>query len=184
VSEYVFEDVLAGARAGEPEAVGSLYRLVHPALLGYLKGVEPGDAEDLASEAWLGIAAGLTRFAGDERAFRAWAFTIARRRVVDIRRLRKSRRTQPLAPEELRSHGANGDVEDEVMARLGAEDALGTLARLPSGQREVLLLRVMGGFSIREVASILGKRQGAVRVLQHRALRRLAQELAREEVTK
>jgi RNA polymerase sigma factor (sigma-70 family) len=184
MSENVFEEVLAGAKAGEPEAVTRLYRLVYPSLLGYLKGVEPGEAEDLASEVWLGIASGLIRFTGDERAFRGWAFTIARRRVLDLRRQRASRRTRPAPPEELHSRGPSGDVEDEAMARLGAEDAMGLLARLPNGQREVLLLRVMGGFTLREVASILGKRQGAVRVLQHRALRRLALELAREEVTK
>ena len=53
----------------------------------------------------------------------------------------------------------------------------------PPSQADIVLLRVLGGLSIGEVAKILGTRPGAIRVLQHRALRRLASIVAREEVT-
>src|SRR6266511_5794041 len=58
------------------------------------------------------------------------------------------------------------------------------IATLPPDQAEVVLLRILGGLSVREVAVITGKRPGTVRVLQHRALRRLAREVRREAVTK
>ncbi len=70
------------------------------------------------------------------------------------------------------------------MAGLTTEAAIARIATLPPDQAEVVLLRILGGLSVREVAAITGKRPGTVRVLQHRALRRLAREVRREAVTK
>ena len=78
--------------------------------------------------------------------------------------------------------GQVANVEEEALELLGTELALSCIAMLPPSQADVALLRVLGGLSIGEVAKILGKRSGAVRVLQHRALRRLASIVAREEV--
>jgi RNA polymerase sigma-70 factor, ECF subfamily len=60
------------------------------------------------------------------------------------------------------------------------EAALARIASVPSDQADVVLLRVVAGLEVAEVAGILGKKQGTVRVLQHRALHRLAEQLARE----
>ena len=57
----------------------------------------PGSGEDLTSETWLRVVGGLARFSGDERAFRAWVFTIARHRAVDRWR-RRARRNDELVP--------------------------------------------------------------------------------------
>lgn len=181
--ERRFDDVLAAAGAGAEWALAELYRHLHPRILRYLRALEPSEAEDLASDVWLDVARGLGRFEGDERAFRAWAFTIARRRLVDLRRRRARRATFPAEPERLVEHGGRGDVEDEAMAELTTEAALARIASLPPDQAEVVLLRVLGGLGVGEVAGIMGKRPGAVRVLQHRALRRLARQVSRELVT-
>ncbi|HCO03468.1 MAG TPA: hypothetical protein DIT48_08945, partial [Actinobacteria bacterium] len=85
--------------------------------------------------------------------------------------------------ETLASRLPSGDVEAEAMANLSAEGAIACIAALPPAQAEVLLLRVLGGLSVKEVADIIGKRPGTVRVIQHRALARLAVELSREVVT-
>jgi len=58
--------------------------------------------------------------------------------------------------------------------------AVARIKRLPAPQAEVVLLRVLGGYSAEEVADLTGRSPGSVRVIQHRALRRLAKELARE----
>ena len=141
--EDVFERVLAEAKAGAEWAITALYRDIQPSLLRYLRSQAPADAEDLASEVWLDVASGLDRFEGDETAFRRWLFTIARRRLIDLRRRDGRRRAVP-------------------------------------DQAEVVLLRVIGGFTVDDVAAIVGKKPGAIRVLQHRGLKRLAEELARE----
>jgi RNA polymerase sigma-70 factor (ECF subfamily) len=61
---------------------------------------------------------------------------------------------------------------------------LEAIARLPARQAEVVRLRVLGGLSAAEVAEVLAKPPGTIRVLQHRALRQLAREVSRKAVTK
>jgi len=178
-----FEDALEAARRGSDWALGALYRDLQPKVLRYLRAQEPREAEDLASEAWLDVASALHRFRGGEDDFRRWVFTIARRRLLDFRRQRGRRRTDPAPVETLASRLPSGDVEAEAMANLSAEGAIACIAALPPAQAEVLLLRVLGGLSVKEVADIIGKRPGTVRVIQHRALARLAVELSREVVT-
>lgn len=178
-----FEVTLAEARAGEREALARLYRDLHTPILRYLVALEPAEAEDLASEVWLQVIAGLDRFHGDERGFRAWAFTIARSRTVDLRRRRRRRPTIAADPEELDRHATIRDVEEEALQELATREAIARIATLTRDQAEVILLRVLAGLSVRDVSAIMRKRPGTVRVLQHRALRRLAAQVTKVEVT-
>jgi RNA polymerase sigma-70 factor (ECF subfamily) len=178
-----FDRAVAGAREGDRPALESLYLRLHPPILRYLRTLEPVDGEDLASEVWLDVIGHLDRFEGDERALRSWAFTIARSRLIDLRRRRVRRATDPAPPEEIARHAERRDVEEEAIAELATEDALARIATLPRDQAEVVLLRILADLSVRDVAAIMGKRPGTVRVLQHRALRRLAQELTPKVVT-
>jgi len=178
-----FASVLDAARTGADWALASLYQGLHPAVLGYLRSREPADAEDLASETWIGVAEGLTRFSGGEDDFRRWVFTIARRRLVDHRRRVIRRSTAPASAEVIEADLPPGDTEAEAMTELATRAALSLIATLPPDQADVVLLRVLGGFDAAEVAAIMGKRPGTVRVLQHRALTRLAALLSREAVT-
>ena len=164
-----FTAVLDAAAAGDEAAFRVLWRDLQPALLRYLDALAPGAGEDLASETWLRVVDGLARFSGDERDFRAWVFTVARHRAVDRWR-RRTRRHDELVPLD-------------ALADLPALDAISTraavalVATLPRDQAEVVLLRVVAGLDVAQVAAITGKRPGTVRVLAHRALRRLAQRL-------
>ena len=170
--------MLAAARTGAEWALAALYREFHPGLLRYLRAQEPNDGEDLVSETWLDAVAGLDRFHGDEWAFRRWLFTIARRRLIDHRRRGKHRASTSL--DAFSQRAGPDDTEATVLAANETEAALTRIAALPSGQAEVVLLRVLAGFEVADVAKIVGKKPGAVRVLQHRALQRLAEQLARE----
>jgi RNA polymerase sigma-70 factor, ECF subfamily len=174
-----FHALLDAARAGSESALSSLYGDLHPKVLRYLRAQESSEAEDLASEVWMDVAAGLLRFAGDESDLRRWVFTIAHRRLIDLRRARRRRRTVALPPERMPEPRPPGDVEAEAMENLSTQAALLLVAALPHDQAEVVLLRVLGGLSVKDVASILGKRPGTVRVIQHRALERLAGSIAR-----
>jgi len=175
-----FEDVLSAARHGAGWALTVLYRELHPRLLRYLR-VEVGqDADDVASEVWVNVAEALPRFAGDEAGFRSWVFTIARRRVLDLRRRRTRRRTDPVPADTLESTGdlAVDDIERAVES-LAADAALAYLVEQVSpDQAEVVLLRIVGGFNVDETAAIVDKSPGAVRALQHRALNRLAKKIS------
>ncbi len=80
------------AQDGDETAFRTVYRAVHPRLLGYVRTlVGDPDAEDVASEAWLQIARDLERFSGDADRFRGWAARIARNRALDHIRMRGRR---------------------------------------------------------------------------------------------
>lgn len=145
---------------------------------------EPSEAEDLASEVWMDVAAGLGRFLGGEMDFRRWTFTIARRRLIDLRRASSRRWVDPRPNHLLPEPRSVGDVESEAMERLSTQSALARIATLPPDQAEVVLLRVLSGLDVKDVAAIVGKRPGTVRVLQHRALQRLALAASRDPVTR
>jgi RNA polymerase sigma-70 factor, ECF subfamily len=172
--------VIAAAKTGAEWAIAALYREFQPGLLRYLSAQAPADGDDLASEVWLAAAAGLGRFEGDETGFRRWLFTIAQRRLVDLRR-RDARRRSLLSSLERSNDRDPLDFEAEMLAAAETEAALALIASLPPDQAEVVLLRVVGGLATEDVAAILGKKPGAVRVLQHRALKRLAEQLAEEK---
>jgi RNA polymerase sigma-70 factor, ECF subfamily len=179
-----FESVLTAAQTGADWAVTRLYRDLHPAVLRYLRTQEAGEAEDLASETWLDVARSLVRFRGNEDDFRRWVFAIARRRLIDFRRRSRRRRTDPVPAEAFSDDATAGDAETAALEGMSTAAALARIAALPPDQAEVVLLRVVAGFSAKEVGRIMGKRPGTVRVLQHRALANLARDLAREPVTR
>jgi len=89
-----FGDILASARGGDEAAFACIFRDVQSALR-YLRVITP-EAGDVAAETWLQVVAGLGGFRGDEQAFRAWLFTIARHRAVDAGRSRARHPTVPL----------------------------------------------------------------------------------------
>jgi RNA polymerase sigma-70 factor, ECF subfamily len=173
-----FDQVLAGAVRGDERCFAIVWRDLQPALLRYLRVVARGAAEDIASETWLDVVQALGRFRGEESGFRAWVFTIARHRALDWQR-RSSRQQVAAVPVELLAdRAAPDDPAGSALEILSTEAALALLADLPHAQAEVVLLRVVAGLDVTHVARVVGKRPGAVRVLAHRGLRRLAERLA------
>lgn len=177
LDESTFPRVLEAVRGGEQWAAEVLYRDVHPRVLRFLRSCEPRSADDLAGEVWLAMARGLATFEGDLGSFRAWVFSIARRRLADLRRTAVRRRTDPVDPTDHLVANLHDDVEVEavVVDGIGAQEAVDLIARLlPDDQAEVLLLRVLGGLEVAHVAEIMDRTPNWVRVTQHRALRKLA----------
>ncbi|WP_078908541.1 RNA polymerase sigma factor [Streptomyces vietnamensis] len=165
------------ARHGDEGAFAEAYRLVHPGLLGYLRGIVGDDAEDVASDAWLEIARDLGRFRGDGAGFRGWTATIARHRALDHLRRVRARPRPTRFDQDLSELPAAGDAAGEALDALSTERALALIAGLPQDQAEAVLLRVVVGLDGPSAARVLGKRPGAVRSAAHRGLRRLAEQL-------
>ena len=158
----------------------ALYRELQPALLCHLRVAHVGQAEDIAGEVWTEVAASFPRFVGGNDAFRAWVFTLARRRLIDTYRRAGRRPTDRLVGDVCQV--ASDRPEDETLARLSLDATIARLRQLlPADQAEVLLLRVVSGFSVDEVATLMAKTPVNVRVLQHRALRRLSARLRHKE---
>jgi RNA polymerase sigma-70 factor (ECF subfamily) len=183
-AEAEFGRKIAAARRGDSTAIGELWADLHPRLVRFLWTLAGGSAEDLASDTWLLVARGLHRFEGGEDAFRAWVFTIARHRWVDWRRSLRRRPAEVVAPEALVGLPGPDDPAAEVEAAAGLQAAIRMVRSLPDDQAEVILLRVVAGLSLEDVARVVGKRPGNVRVLQHRGLRRLAERLNRGAISR
>ena len=168
-----FPALLAAAQGSDEQAFAVLWRELQPAVLRYFRVVSQQAAEDLAADTWVSVIGGLGRFRGDERAFRAWVFTMARHRAIDWRR-QAGHRPISVQIEVLTEQSASDDPVAQVVDGQSTRAALALVAELPPDQAEVVALRVLGGLEVAEVARIVGKRPGAVRVLAHRGLRRLA----------
>jgi RNA polymerase sigma factor (sigma-70 family) len=164
-----FEQVLEAARAGRPEAWDRLYRSLAPSVTGYLRMQGSAEPDDLASEVFLGVFRGVSRFAGDEGAFRSWVFVIAHRRLQDERR-RRYREARTFARESAFAEPAAGDTEHEAMRRLATDRVRAVCAQLAPDQCDVVLLRILGDLTVEQVADVLGKTPGAVKQLQRRGL--------------
>lgn len=168
------EDALAAARTGDEAGLTALYRALHPGLLRFLRHRLPDAADDVASETWLAAAAGLAGFSGGVPELRSWLFGIARHKIADHLR-RQGRRPETVPLECGVDPAAADDPAGLVAAAVDGDRAVAALvAELPEDQAEVVLLRVVAGLTAEQVAAATGRSTGAVRVLQHRALRRLA----------
>ncbi len=174
-----FARTLGAARSGEEWALGAIWRTHQRPLVAWLRTLVGGAADDVASETWIDVARGLHGLSGDEAAFRTWLFTIARRRAVDHLRRLGRRPESAFAPEHLVDRPGATDVAEQAESSVALQRLLAVVHQLSADQRDVILLCVLGGLRPAQVAPVLGKTEGAVRVLQHRALRRLAELLPR-----
>ncbi|MFP5317384.1 MAG: RNA polymerase sigma factor [Acidimicrobiia bacterium] len=178
-----FPAVLARARAGEPTAFERLYRAFAGSVAGYLRLQGAEDPDGLTNDVFLAVFSQVGTFAGDEDGFRSWLFTIAHRRAVDDRR-RRSRRPQVADGVEADGAGPLGDGEADALRRLGTDWVCDLAAGLAPDQRDVVLLRMVAGMTIDEVAEALGKAPTAVKALQRRGVEALRRRFAREGVSR
>jgi RNA polymerase sigma factor (sigma-70 family) len=185
-----FDQVVAAARAGSGWAAERLWRVLAPAVAGYLRVQGAAEPEDLTSEVFVGVFRNLGSFRGDEERFRTWVFTIAHRRLLDERRRAARHPRHVELPRDDGGAGAPGrsgtptasSAEHDALRRLGADRVRSVCARLAPDQRDVLVLRLVGGLTIDEVAAAIGKTPGAVKSLQHRAVAALRKILDQEGV--
>ena len=183
MADSEFARLLHAAQEGDEAAFTELFRSVQPRLLRYLRTVGGPLAEDVAAETWLSVVRGLTRFRGDESGWHSWVFTIARARLVDAQR-RADRAPQPVDTDlVLRDTPGPSDVSGSVDEMFSTEAALALIGQLPRQQAEVVLLRHVVGLDVAHTARVLGRRAGAVRVADHRGLRRLAELLGDRDAT-
>jgi RNA polymerase sigma-70 factor, ECF subfamily len=172
-----FADVLRAAAAGDRAAFARLWASAQPGLVRYLRVVCGADADDIASETWMKAMRGLGRFEGDEPSFRGWLAVIARNHLADVRRHAARRPEQLLAEVDEQVAGPTRDSAELALEQLSTEDALRLVASLPPATAEMVALRVIVGLDVAQVAEIVNRKPGAVRVAVHRGLRSLAAQL-------
>ena len=140
------------------------YEQLAPAVRGYFRGRGARDPNDLTGDVFVSVTRGLASFHGDADALRRWVFTIAHHRMVD--EFRRSQHDPHVWMAEM-PDAPHADVT------VGDDDLARALAMLSDDQREVVVLRFVADLAVKDVARIVGKRQGAVKMLQARGLERL-----------
>jgi len=176
---------LVEAAQADPARFEALYRkyLAQVYSFAYYELRDHHEAEDATERTFLAALAGLARF--EERArpadgegastFRVWLFQIARNAIAERRRRQRRR---PEAPLEAAEHVADPlDLEATAVRHDAATAAVRAISRLAGDRRRALILRFVDEMTTHEIAGVLGRSEGAVRVLIHRALRTVAREL-------
>jgi len=169
VDEDSQDDLVTRARAGHHDAWEALYRHAYPRLRAYAAArVGSGGAEDLVNETMARAVAGIGRFRREPGGFDAWLFGILRRVCLEyFRREGRRRNVGVQSFVDTADPGEEMDLADEHRMVRKA------FAQLTPAEQEVLELRLISGLSAEEAARVLGKRAGAVRTAQSRALANL-----------
>jgi RNA polymerase sigma factor (sigma-70 family) len=180
-AESPLDALVDAARNGSVAAFEQIYRRMAGQVAAYLRWNRASDPDGLTNDVFIQVHRKMATFSGDEEGFRSWVFTIAHHRMIDDRR-RAGRQVRIADGAVVEQHGAEGDVEDDAFASLAHDGVRDLLAVLSQDQRDVLLLRVIADRSVEDVARVLGKREGAVKALQHRALAALRRHVDRQGV--
>ncbi|MGQ9573307.1 MAG: sigma-70 family RNA polymerase sigma factor [Dehalococcoidia bacterium] len=169
--------LVEGARVGDEKAIADLYNLFFPRVYRYMlvRTGNVGDAEDLTEEVFIRALDALDRFEWRQVPFSAWLFRIAHNAVISHQRRDGARgRLTSLSPGL--PVGTQGP-EEVVEARLALDEVMEATRNLPEAQRRVIALRFGAGLSVAETARALGKSEGNVKVIQHKAIVKLREML-------
>lgn len=177
--------LVRAAQEGEGEAFGELYHQYVDTVFRYVL-FRVGDkelAEDVTSETFLRALRRISSVSYQGRDVGAWFITIARNLILD--HVKSSRVKREVTTSEVADSGpaaftgadsgGNAGPEQLVMASASREELAGCIEALGDDQRECIVLRFIQGLSVLETSRVMQRNEGAVKALQHRAVRRLAQ---------
>ena len=165
------------AKAGDQLALSELYQTYFPRVYRYIlaRTGSPHDAEDLAEEVFMRVLEAIQRFQHREAPFSAWLFRIAHNAVISQRRKESARGKSGPLLEGIPVDSAGPD--ELVEQRLILNEVMEAARRLPDAQRQVITLRFTAGLSVAETALAMGKGEGNVKVIQHKAIAKLREML-------
>ena len=166
------------AQQGDRDALEELYLIHFDRIYGYLH-MSVGnrhDAEDLTTQTFLKMLESIGKFRWRSAPFSAWLFRIAHNLAMDHFRSRKRWQPEEDVPEPPGSEEPS--AETLAMHSIGRQSMMELIETLSPEQQQVLTLKFVFGFSNGEAATILGKTEGAVKSLQHRALVSLQKQIA------
>jgi RNA polymerase sigma-70 factor (ECF subfamily) len=173
--------LVEAAQRGDTAAFGELYDRYVDSVFRYVL-FRVGDrtlAEDVTSETFLRAFRRITSISYQGRDVGAWFVTIARNLVLD--HVKSSRfRLEVATADPDDGTAVTAGPENQVLTQLTHTELLRCVRQLGDDQRECIVLRFLQGLSVSETATIMGRNEGAIKALQHRAVRRLAQLLPEE----
>ncbi len=176
------KELVKGAQNGDTDSFEDIYQVFFPRIYRYIlfKVGDVADAEDLTEDVFVKVLESIGSFRWKGHPFSSWLFRIAHNLVVD--RLRKRSR-QPTEPLENIVEPSHYNLDHQVELRLTIDEVNEAMKSLTQAQRDVITLRLGTGLSLAETAKVVGKKENAVKALQHAGLlklRRLMTSTAKE----
>ncbi|MFC2043869.1 RNA polymerase sigma factor [Chloroflexota bacterium] len=172
------------AISGDIEAFGELYSnyLVPIYRYIYYHIKDKMTAEDLTEEVFIKAWRGIRSCKGKEQTFSAWLYRIAHNHMIDY--FRSTQRYSSMRYRSTDMSNISEVINNGTEAKLELQRLLETVSLLPQNQKQLIILKFIEGLDNREIALIMNKSPGAIRVLQMRALTKLRRNLTREKLRK
>ena len=161
-----FKDILLAAQANGEWAWRRIYKEFSPDVLRYIKSMGVKEEEDLLENVLLEMVKKIHTFNGDEKQFKSWLFTIAHSKYVDICRKKN-----------IIDYVDSYDNINQPITECEYDEILNILNILSKEQKEIIILRILIGFDIKETAIILSKKENTVKSLQKRALAKMKKKI-------
>lgn len=169
------ESLITRAKNGESAAFGKLYDTYLPKIYRFvfLKTGRKQDAEDLTHQIFASAWENMSRYELKGFPFSSWLYRIANNAVIDYYRTWKHYQSIDAVPEEIFAETTN--LETKLDAAFDIHIIKTALQKLEPDQQNILIMKFVDDLSNKEIAAVVGKSEGAVRVIQHRALKQLKQ---------
>lgn len=171
----IVDDVVRRAQAGDQSAFAELYERYYDQIFRYVsfKCGSRLEAEDLTGEVFLRMLESINKFRFQGFPFTSWLYRIAHNLVVDNFRRKGRKPTVPLDKVLHFSSEKDGEMENQAQISWSMGEVVEAMASLTDLQREVITLRFVAGLSIAETADAVGRKENAVKALQHAGIRKL-----------
>ncbi|MDO8557074.1 MAG: sigma-70 family RNA polymerase sigma factor [Candidatus Jorgensenbacteria bacterium] len=171
------QSLITSAKNGNNEAFGELYDRYLPKIYRFvfLKVGRKQDAEDLTHQVFMQAWEHIGNFEFQGFPFGSWLYRIASNAVIDYYRTFKRTFDIEAIPKEVLAH--DPELESSLDSAFSIELVRSAITKLDHDQQNVVIMRFVNDLSTKEIADILGKSEGAVRVIQHRALKQLKQHI-------
>ncbi len=169
------EHLIRRAQDGDASAFGNLYEHFYDKIFRYVmfKTGDRIDAEDITTDVFLRMLESIGSFKFQGYPFSSWLFRIAHNLIVDHFRRKARRQSAPLEDAMAVAGGSAGDMDHKIDVDLSVAEVYEAMEDLTDLQREVMSLRFAAGLSVRETAEAVGRKENAVKALQHAAVKKL-----------
>ena len=175
LSRDQIEELVREAQDGEAGAFAGLYEHFHGKILRYVsfKTGDAVEAEDITEEVFLRMLESISSFRWKGYPFSAWLFRIAHNLIVDHFRKRSRQKQTPLEDASGVIGSTSRDLDSDLDTKLTLRNVYKAMEELTKLQKEVISLRFAAGLSVHETAEAVGKKDNAVKALQHAGIKKL-----------
>lgn len=176
-------DLVMKAQGGDQSSFALLYERFFDQIFRYVsfKTGSPTEAEDITGEVFVRMIESIHRFKWQGHPFSSWLFRIAHNLIVDYFRKKGKKALVPLEGSADNLQSDQVDVDRRIDLELAMDEIRRAMEGLTELQREVISMRFAGGLSVAETARAIGKKDNAIKALQHAGLKKLRMTLAAED---